>query len=142
MVRRLLLTEELHRQLSDPEEFPLEYDLGTLRSDLERFVVGGRQTFGVGTNNACMIKILDQWNEEIWEIRSRGQKPGVRVFGRFALPDVFVATGVAARLELNFDVEKRRCAATWRQLFYDYEPFRGAHPSDYITRNLVDLRSH
>ena len=142
VVRRLLLTEELHRELTEPGAYPLEYGIGFLTADLERFVVGGRQTFGMGSNNHCTIKVLDDWSDEIWEIRSRREKPGVRVFGRFVLPDVFVATAVVDRKELgnDFDVEKRRCGAAWRQLFYSYEPYRGANPDDYITSNLIDLR--
>lgn len=139
--RRLLLPSEMNDQLRDPDKFPLRYELGRLQNDLERFVSGRPITFGVGKNKACMIKVLDDWDEEVWEIRSRATRPGVRVFGRFAAPNIFVATGMTDRAETDFDIEKRRCKSTWRKLFNTYPPLNGKKPSDYITHEIFDLRT-
>lgn len=139
--RTVLLTHDLDQAFRNPDEFPIRYDAGVLRSDLEIFVNGGVITFATGREKKCLMKALDPLDEEVWEFRSRGEKPGARVFGRFALPDVFVATGMTDRDDMDFDVEIRRCKAAWRALFTTYPPFSGSSPSDYITRNLLDLRT-
>lgn len=139
--RRLLLPTDMASALKDPSLFSLKYDLGVLHNDLEVFVTGKILTFATGTHKSCMLKVLDPWSDEVWEIRSRGIKPGVRVFGRFAAQDVFVATSMTDRSETDFAQEIRRSKAAWRNIFNTYPPFSGQVPNDYISENLVDLRT-
>ena len=65
------------------------------------------------------FKQLSEPKFEVWEIKFR-PKPGLRVFGRFALPDVFVATHLAIRRELGernsdrWEIEKINCEQIYR----------------------------
>lgn len=141
-MRRILVTADLHVQMSDPSRFTLRYDAGVLRSDLEGFILGRPVSFGVGRDKTCMLKVLSPWSDEVWEFRSREEKPGARVFGRFAGPDIFVATGMMDRADTDFRIEMRRCKAVWRQLFDTYPPHSSSDPHDYVTADLDDRRSH
>lgn len=69
---------------------------------------------------------LDRPIDEVWDIRSRAQKPGMRVLGRFSEQDTFVAL----HWGLRKDFEDRRAwglaiAETkkrWNQLLSPHEP--------------------
>ena len=66
-----------------------------------------------------LIKQLSPAKFEHWELRSRRPRPSMRVFGRFAARDVFVATHVKLRTELGgmwspeFEMEKLVCEEHW-----------------------------
>lgn len=138
--RIIYVTEDLYGQISDTDDWPLAYPMVVLRADLDQFMSGGKLTFSVGRDRNCQIKILDPWCDEVWEIRSRGRKPGARVLGRFIGPDEFIALCWADRDQMDFAIEIRRCKAEWRKLFGTYLPMTGTDPSDYITSNIVDFR--
>ena len=38
------------------------------------------------------MKPLRKRADEVWEIRSRAPSPSIRLFGRFAMPNVFIGT--------------------------------------------------
>ena len=67
-------------------------------------------------------------------------KPSLRVFGRFAEPDVFVGTHAIERASLGgkwsiaWEIEKLECEQIWRQIFTS-PPFSAAKYEDYITEN-------
>jgi hypothetical protein len=65
-----------------------------LVADIGHFVEGGRVT-------EKLVKQLDPPKYEHWELISRKPKPGLRVFGRFAKPDVFIGTHVLERAGLG-----------------------------------------
>jgi hypothetical protein len=73
--------------------------------------------------------------EELWDIRCFGPKPGLRIFGRFADKDVFIALTWNYRENLASDVEYAkagdRAVRQWGMLFASY--FVGNYPDDYIT---------
>jgi hypothetical protein len=121
------------------------YRIGLLRTDLDWFSAGELITVGYGKEDACRMKPLDPRNEEVWELRSRDPKPALRVFGRFAEPDVFIATHMAWRDVLGgwdsweWAAEIRRCKAIWRQLFPTYPPHSGGNVRDYITNNVIEI---
>jgi len=75
--------------------------IGRLWADFDHFCLGGVITVGYGRNSSCAMKQLDPRTDEIWEIRSRDPKPQIRVFGRFADTDVFVATHFCRREDLG-----------------------------------------
>ncbi len=59
--------------------------------------------------------------------------------------DVFIATHMAWRDELAEDAvvwaqEIRTCKAKWRALFHPYEAHNGGNLSDYLSRNVTDVR--
>ena len=67
-----------------------------------------------------LVKQLKPEKHEHWEFRCRKPRPSIRVFGRFALPDVFVATHPRPRKGLGgmwspaFEYEKLVCEDHWK----------------------------
>ncbi len=86
---------------------------------------------------------LDSAQDEVWEIRSRAPKPAIRVFGRFADRDCFVALNWRLRKELGdrnsreFRQVVRKCLADWRHIFPSYDAFRGNTVYEYISENTL-----
>jgi hypothetical protein len=68
------------------------------------------------------LKWLEPKKHEVWELVSKRPRPSLRVFGRFAMPDVFVATHVVERKQLKgkwsleFELEKIRTEEIWISL--------------------------
>ena len=107
-----------------------------LEAAISNFIEGG-----LVTDN--LIKQLLPLKYEHWELRSRKPRPSLRVFGRFACPDVFVGTHVKRRVELGgmwspeFEHEKLVCESHWKDCdltdpFSDAPHFRY---EKYITSN-------
>lgn len=149
VVRRILVTPTMFSQIESLGHSALVTPMAVLREDLDHFTSGGLMTVGFRPHKDCRIKHLDPEGDEIWEFRcfrkgdrtKQGIRPGARVLGRFLAPDMFVATNMADRDELSFDLEIRKAKAEWRKLFPGgREPFRGGTVHDYITRDAVDLR--
>ncbi len=66
----------------------------SLRADIDHFVSGGFINWG-------LMKWLDPKKHEVWELKSVRPRPSLRVFGRFALPNVFIGTHLAERRTLK-----------------------------------------
>ena len=107
-----------------------------LEATFSRFIEGGRV-------DANVMRQLNEPKFEHWEIKNRRPRPGMRVFGRFALPDVFVAThikdrnGLKGMNSLEYEMEKLVCEAHWAEAgllepFTDSPHFRY---NAYITAN-------
>lgn len=90
-----------------------------------------------------LVKQLKPEKFEHWEFRCRRPKPSIRVFGQFAMPDVFVATHARPRALLGgmyssqFEQEKLVCEDHWKECslgdpFSDAPDFRY---EAYITEN-------
>lgn len=104
MCRPLTQEIEAARQSTDERAFKrwaqLEADIGYL-------IEGGYIT-------EDRLKQLEPFRYEHWELRSLQPRPSLRVFGRFAMPDVFVGTHVrerprlGAKWSLNWELEKPR----------------------------------
>ena len=107
-----------------------------LRADIDHFVSGGYV-------NAKFLKPLSPVRHGVWTLRSVRPRPGLRVFGRFAAPDVFVATHVHERRLLEakgsqeWEFAKLECEEEWRRLFGDRRPFIAARYTEYITDNAA-----
>jgi len=105
----------------------------------------GDYLYDNGEGGAGFIKRLEQPPPEIWEIRITNPTPQIRVFGRFAEPDTFVATDMNTRdlLGRKGSHEWRRacadCQQEWQRLFPANGPFQGAVVADYITENCDDF---
>lgn len=103
-----------------------------------RFVEGGR----VDSN---LLKQLDPYKYEHWWLRNKRPRPSLRVFGRFALPNVFVGTHVEERRTLGgkwsgaTEHQKLVCEDHWDGAgLAGFQPF--SDPPDfryesYITEN-------
>lgn len=96
---------------------------------------------GLVTEN--LVKQLKEYKFEHWEFRCRRPRPSIRVFGRFVLPDVFVATHPMPRNVLGgmnspqFEHEKLVCEEHWNAsglgaAFSDPPNFRY---ENYLTEN-------
>tara|TARA_R110002110_G_scaffold11824_9_gene56624 strand:+ start:918 stop:1442 length:525 start_codon:yes stop_codon:yes gene_type:complete len=124
---------EQGRQSSDEKE---RQRWAVLEASISHFIEGGIVT-------EDLLKQLQPYKYEHWELRSRKPKPSLRIFGRFALPDVFVGTHIRPREMLGgmwspeFEHEKLVCEEHWKNAGLD-EPFSA--PPDfnyeaYITAN-------
>ena len=94
--RTVLVTSPINSML---ESAAGESRIGQLRADLQSIVAGDELTmsFQPFKHRKATIGILDPATEGTWEIRSRHPSPGLRVFGRFADVDSFVAIDWAPR---------------------------------------------
>lgn len=125
---------------------------GQLRAWIDGFTKGRRVTVGSDKNRYVDIKILNPRADEVWEVRKRDE-PSTRIFGRFAMKDVFIATNIRTTRDLfslqwvtegyiRWPVwrhEIRRCKAVWRSLFLTYDPVSGGDLDDYLS-NASDER--
>ena len=106
------LRDDIEAGKTDPDE-KIRSRWAQLEVAISTFVVGGYVTEN-------LVKQLQPPKHEHWELRSRKPKPSLRVFGRFAKPDVFVGTHVMLRKALGgmwsaqFEHEKLVCEAHWR----------------------------
>lgn len=136
------LQEALEAELTDQAA---AYRTGLLLNTLDTFIGGGLITVG-GRNDDAYMKLLEPEDEQVWEIRSVDPRPSVRVFGRFAEPDVFVATNKGLRTELGAfgSAEFRRamtdCTREWGKCFHTWPAHSGEQINDFITENVVDIR--
>src|ERR1700730_1705516 len=93
--RAFLLTAELAAQIAvGRHDSTTRERWAHLDADMAHFVEGGYINWG-------LMKWLDPQKQEVWELKSVRPKPSIRVFGRFAEPDVFVATNLAFRQDLK-----------------------------------------
>jgi hypothetical protein len=104
-----------------------------LQADMAHFVEEGLVTWK-------FMKWLDPKKHEIWELISKRPRPSLRVFGRFAMPNVYIATHVAQRnllggkWSLEFEIEKLKAEEIWNDLT-EQPPFVADTYEEYITSN-------
>lgn len=131
--RAMFVSEEVWNLLSvthDDEE--MEDRLGKLQADLEQFAEGQPV-------DPTYLKLLAPARDAVWEIRSVRPAPSVRVLGRFAMYDVFIATNYALRKPLGgwesneWKAAKRAALACWNRLFGTYPPLRSTEIGDLIS---------
>jgi transcriptional regulator with XRE-family HTH domain len=97
---------------SASDDANLRHRWAQLEGLFEQFVTGGAIT-------QTQVKQLRPPKFGHWEFRSVSPRPSLRVFGRFALPDVFVATHIVERSKLGgmnspeFEHEKLVCEEHW-----------------------------
>lgn len=107
-----------------------------LEAAMSHFIEGGYVTDD-------LIKQLGPPKYEHWELRSRKPRPSLRVFGRFACPDVFVGTHVCLRKALGgmwspqYEHEKLVCEDHWKDagMPAPYTAPPDFHYESYMTSN-------
>ncbi|OYV43175.1 MAG: hypothetical protein B7Z75_09375 [Acidocella sp. 20-57-95] len=104
------------------------------RQLVESFVNNSRMKarFPPSKSVHAQLALLDSPGEEVWEFRTK--RPAVRVFGRFAEFNVFIAlnTELREKIDASFDQEKKDCKKIWREFFPSYDPYTGTKISDYF----------
>jgi hypothetical protein len=104
-----------------------------LEADIGYFIEGGYIT-------GDRLKQLQPFQYEHWELRSLQPRPSLRVFGRFAMPDVFVGTHVCerprlgAKWSLSWELEKLACEEHWEAAGLP-DPFHADTYEAYVTDN-------
>lgn len=150
--RFLLLSARLAQEISDPRS-AIGY-FGQKRHVVELFdlwVLGrGIHVRMRGRSSAASLALLRPPPPEIWEMRITTPQPQIRVFGRFAAPDMFIALLARNRDRLGAAREARGsrgagwqeamygCEAEWNRIFGGEEPFRGQCASGYVTSNAIE----
>lgn len=136
-IRALFVTTEIKGLLEGPwqtEDEEIRY--ANLQADFEVFVEGR-------LIDPKYLYWLSPKDEYVFEIRSLRPDPSIRVLGKFAERDVFVATNYALRSELGawesreWRDAKVACSTHWRNLFHTYKPMEGSQLQDFVT-NAAD----
>jgi hypothetical protein len=119
-----------------------EYRAEKLLAELDDYMAGEFITVGDGKSNRGFLKRLDPHSDEVWEVRSMEPKPSLRIFCRFVMPDVLLATHMERRTDLKgygsseFANAILTCKAEWRKCFVNWPPHSGETIHDYITENV------
>lgn len=101
------LFDELENGRKDEDE-KVRQRWAKLEAAMIHFVENGRMT-------NRLLKQLDPPKFEHWELVNKKPRPSLRVFGRFALPDVFIGThvkvrkGMGGKWSFQFEHEKLVC---------------------------------
>jgi hypothetical protein len=125
--RVVLLCEPIRKAIEEGRNDPDEKERqcwAKVEAAFSHFIEGGMVT-------EDLVKQLEPYKFEHWEFRCRKPRPSIRVFGRFVMPDVFVATHPRPRSLLGgmwseeFEHEKLVCEDHWKAA--------GLSPSDVFT---------
>jgi hypothetical protein len=99
-----------------------------LRANLEEFIKGETLTVGLipHEHRDAYMGRLERPIDEVWDIRSRDPKPGLRVLGRFSERNTFIALHWGLRKDFS-DPSRWRFAIAetkgrWNRLLAPYEP--------------------
>lgn len=120
-----------------------------LQALLDRFASGDGVSikfFDEEATRGSDIARLTPARDNVWEFRAATASPQLRTFGRFAKTDVFVAfIGPIERGEYrrwkDYEGDIRAVQQEWLNLFLDYPADLGSEISDYISTNVLPLRS-
>jgi len=151
VVRKLFISNEIRDLIDGPWlDLAWERRCGKLRENLEAFIRGDVISLcleGFIARTAYMGR-LDRPADEVWDIRSRDPRPSLRIFGRFADKDIFIAffwspRGVTIpysqrpplgdKHSRRWKSAKRETKAEWRKLFPTYEPIHGDSHDAYAS---------
>lgn len=147
----MVVSDEVRQLIDGPwPSDAMERRAYRLRADLESFVRGQVVALSLTpyAHKSAYMGLLAPTRDAFWDIRSRDPKPGLRVIGHFAEPDVFVAlvwrprsVVFEGRLPLgdvegpNWDAAKSECREQWKALFPNHTPLIGETIGDYISEN-------
>lgn len=151
--RRIYLAEEVSRVFAGSwVRSPYGRRVGVARALLEGFTRGdlvvGRMP--PSKNVHTVIALLEPASENVWEFRIGEPRPGIRILGRFADKDSFVATNLVNREDFIDAITKMddprkwrdeviRCKTIWNHLFPSYHPYIGSTIHDYISNSRLPI---
>jgi hypothetical protein len=148
--RFIFVSDELNQLIGNAVIFSAETSsrMVRLRADLDHFTCGGNITVSFSPYSkpkSTYISLVDPDDAGIWDIRSRDPKPGMRVLGGFAEPDVFVALCAATRDELGGPGSREwrnfieTAKTKWVQLFNTYPTVKGDKLESYISKKAIQI---
>jgi hypothetical protein len=121
-----------------------------LLADLQAFASGQTQTVSLKgrKHGKAMLGRMDKPKDEVWELRHQEPAPGLRLTGRFARFDTFIATDWYLRSrkvewsdkepiddnEATYREMVRACQQEWEDLFPSHSPHRGLDASGYLSQ--------
>jgi hypothetical protein len=123
-----------------------EVRFNRLRADLDMFIDGSLLSMAQAPYKkpkTTYMARLDPIADEVWEIRSRDPKPGIRVFGRFSEKDVFIALtwefrdGLGGPASREWRDAREGCKAEWRKLFPTYPALGRNDLHDYASNIIL-----
>ena|SRR5579863_432479 len=131
--RALFVYDKLWEFLQSTEgDEAWERRVGELLADLELFASGAEI-------HPKYLFLLYPASKAVWEIRSVGSDPSIRILGLFAARDVFIATNFALREDLEgwqsrgWKDAKRLALARWRHVFHQYQPRKGSNIHQHVS---------
>lgn len=115
-----------------------------VRNDLAGFIRGDIVTLAVPgkrpSSHTLMARLIRPSSPEVWEIRCLDPDPSLRLFGRFAARNKFVAFRVWRRWWLGpfgsraWRAASVQCTTDWRNLFPSYDPHTSEdYPNGYVS---------
>lgn len=140
VAREIYVSTGINQQIMSPDP-----RWGRLRADLESPFLSGEVVTVPPPGRSlksCFMLRLDR-ADEVWETRHTAPRPSIRLFGRFALKDVFVALVWAYRQDFAdkndpaYRVPIVQTTTDWRNLFPAYSPLSGSYPDDYLSNAYV-----
>jgi hypothetical protein len=145
VVRELFVSEEIFRVANPPwPSTVMGRRYARMRTYLDAWTEGRLITVADHPYNkprSTFMARIDPGADEVFDIRCRYPKPGIRVLGLFADCDLFVALTTTGHENLitgrDWRDEREACKAAWRRLFPTYQPFSGTTTlHDYISTNI------
>lgn len=155
VVRTMVISNDIKALIEGPwADASWERRCNRLRADLEAFVIGDVLAVCLTPYEAdsAYLGRLNKAEDEVWDIRARDPNPALRVFGRFAERDTFVALFWSPRSveipysqrlplgagdSIQWKSAVRECKAEWRKLFHTYNPVHGDTPDVYVSNSFL-----
>lgn len=139
-VRWIFVNDEVFKEFNPPwESDKREKNIARARQLLDQFSEGGLISVRMppSKNTKAQLALLSDASDEIWEFRSVEPDPQIRIFGRFAEPNVFIALAIrnkpdAATDDQYFEI-REKCKREWRIYFPSYNPHTGNSANDYLS---------
>lgn len=138
--RHVFATSEVCNFLNGPwPDARSERQWGRARAYVDTFISGDLISVRMPPSKSVRAHtaLLEDRKNEVWEIRARDPKPGVRLFGRFSEKDTFIALTAECRENIRDDsdwsAEIERCKKAWRWYFPTFPPFSGNDANDYLS---------
>jgi hypothetical protein len=142
-VRHIFATKEVCDAVFGPWiDGKVEARFGRARAYLDTFMSGDLMSVRMPPSRSvhAQIALLEDDKDQVWEIRVRDPRPGIRIFGRFSEKDVFLALTIGLRekykTEADWVPDIERCKKIWRTYFFTYKPLSGSQADDYISNSF------